>query len=135
MPTLWNGPLGSARTRQIGLTMSQSPDPKVSATVEQMTADLRIASTESPGVPRELAEAAVRAGLQHTTGTIGFAGQYASGDYTVLFLLDSGGGYSSLWPQWAFALAKDAMLGNKKVWVGSYGDPVGTNLHFVMVLA
>ena len=40
-----------------------------------------------------------------------------------------------MWPQWAFSLAKDALLANKRVWVGSNGDPFGSNLVFVLILA
>jgi hypothetical protein len=115
--------------------MSQSPDPKVSPATEQMKADIRITSTEGQGVPREIAEAADNAGAQHTIGHISWAGQYASGEYTVAFNPDSGGGYSSMWPLWAFALAKDALLGDKKVSVSWYNStPVGSNLHNVIIL-
>lgn len=115
--------------------MSSSPEPNVSAAIEEMTADLRTTSTEVLGVPREIAEAAVRAGFQSASGTIAFAGQYAAGNYAVQFNVQNGGGYSSSWPQWAFALAKDALLGNKRVWVASNGDPFGSNLVFVLILA
>jgi hypothetical protein len=74
-----------------------------------MTADLRTTSTDVLGVPDDIAEAAVRAGLQSVTGTIAFAGQNTSGTYSVQFNAQNGSGYSSSWPQWAaFALAKDA---------------------------
>jgi hypothetical protein len=86
-------------------------------------------------VPRDIAEAAARAGFQTATGTIAFAGQYATGSYAVQFNAQNAGGYSSSWPQWAYELAKDALLGNKRVWVASNGDPFGSNLVFVLILA
>jgi hypothetical protein len=115
--------------------MSPSPESNPSAAIEQMTADLRTTSTDVLGVPHDIAEAAVRGGLQSVTGTISFAGQYTSGTYSVQFNAQNGSGYSSSWPQWAFALAKDALLGNKRVWVGSNGDPFGSNLVFVLIFA
>ena len=47
---------------------------------QQLIADLKIPSGEVSGVPQQLAEAVAQAGLDATTGTIAFAGQYASGD-------------------------------------------------------
>jgi hypothetical protein len=113
--------------------MSSSPDPNMSAAIEQMTSDIKTTSGDLLGVPPELADAVARAGFQSSIGTIAFAGQYAAGNYNVQFNAQNGSGYSSSWPQWAFALAKDALLANKKVWVGSNGDPFGSNLVFVLI--
>jgi hypothetical protein len=44
-------------------------------------------------------------------------------------------GYSSAWPQWAFELAKDALLAGKDVWVIANGDPFGSNLLDVLILS
>jgi hypothetical protein len=43
-------------------------------------------------------------------------------------------GYSSEWPQWAFELAKAALLTGKQVWVLANGDPFGSNLVTVLIL-
>ena len=85
-------------------------------------------------LPKQLADSVAQAGFQASIGTIAFAGQYASGGFAVQFN-DQNGGFSSSWPQWAFELAKAALLGNKRVWVASNGDPFGTNLVFVMIMA
>ncbi|MCU1575060.1 MAG: hypothetical protein JWO93_3142 [Micrococcaceae bacterium] len=114
--------------------MDSSPDAKTSAAISQMTADLRTTGAELPGVSPEIADAAAAAGFQSATGTIAFAGQYSSGAFAVQFNVLNGGGFSSTWPQWAFELAKDALLGNKRVWVASNGDPFGSNLVFVLIL-
>ena len=66
-------------------------------------------------------------------GTIAFAGQNANGSFSVQYNVQNGGGFSA-WPQWAFSLAKDALLANKRVWVGSNGEPFGSNLVFVLIL-
>lgn len=115
--------------------MSSSPDPKVSAAIKQMTADLQTEGTDVVGVPREIAEAAADAGLQISVGTIAMAGQLSTGDYSVWINKENGQGYTSTWPRWAFELAKDALLGNKRVWVSSNGDPLGSNLVSVLILA
>jgi len=106
----------------------------VTERIEQAAAELKIRSTELLGVPQQLADVVAQAGLQSSTGTIAFAGQYASGNFAVQYN-DQNGGFSSAWPQWAFELAKAALLGNKRVWVASNGDPFGFNLVFVMILA
>jgi hypothetical protein len=99
---------------------------------EEATRQLRVSAGDLSLVPSELIEAAAAAGFQATVGTIAFAGQYASGSYNVQYN-NSDGGFSSEWPQWAFELAKDALLGGKRVWVASNGDPFGFNLVFVLI--
>jgi hypothetical protein len=112
--------------------MSQATTADVSAVIAQAAADRKVSSAESLGVPREIADLVAAAGFQATTGTIAFAGQYATGTYAVQYN-DQNGGFSSEWPQWAFELAKDALLGNRRVWVASNGEPFGANLVFVMI--
>jgi hypothetical protein len=104
------------------------------ARIEQAAAEIKTPSSELVNLPRQLGDSLAQAGFQATTGTIAFAGQYASGSYSVQYN-DQNGGFSSSWPQWAFELAKAALLGNKRVWVASNGDPFGFNLVFVMILA
>lgn len=76
---------------------------------EQLVADLKIPSGDFTGVPQQLADAIAQAGLEASTGTIAFARKHSSGDYQVEFN-DQNGGFSSRWPQWAFELAKAALL-------------------------
>jgi hypothetical protein len=76
---------------------------------EQLVADLKIPSGDITGVPQQLADATARAGLEASTGTIAFARKHSSGDYPVEFT-GQNGGFSSRWPQWAFELAKAALL-------------------------
>ena len=104
------------------------------ARIEQAAAEIKIAGAELADLPKQLTNIVAQAGFQATTGTIAFAGQYATGSYAVQYN-DQNGGFSSTWPQWAFELAKAALLGSKKVWVASNGDPFGTNLVFVLILA
>jgi hypothetical protein len=101
--------------------------------LREATAEMRIPADQAFGVAPQLAELVAQAGFQATTGTIAFAGRYASGDFAVQYN-DQNGGFSSAWPAWAFELAKDALLGGKRVWVASNGDPFGSNLVFVMIL-
>jgi len=115
------------------MTMQDAPD--VSALIDGLTADRQVASTDVFGVPQEIASAVEAAGFQSFIGTIAFAGQNSNGSFSVQFNVQNGGGFSSAWPQWAFSLAKDSLLANKRVWVGSNGDPFGSNLVFVLILA
>lgn len=77
---------------------------------------------------RELEKAALNAGLNSVVGTVAFAGSTNTGSKNVQFNVDGGGGYSSNWPEWAYSIAKDALLNRKKLWVLSNGDPFGSNL-------
>lgn len=104
----------------------------VAAVIEQATADRKVSSNELLGVPREIVDAVEQAGFKATTGTIAFAGQHSTGSFAVQYN-NQQGGFSSAWPEWAFKLAKDALLGNRRVWVASNGDPFGSNLLFVMI--
>ena len=104
------------------------------ARIEQAAAEIKIAGAELADLPKQLTNIVAQAGFQATIGTIAFAGQYATGSYAVQYN-DQNGGFSSTWPQWAFELAKAALLGSKKVWVASNGDPFGTNLVFVLIMA
>ena len=112
--------------------MTQDVASGLAAVIEQAATARKVSSAELLGVPREIADAVTQAGFQATTGTIAFAGRYATGEFAVQYN-DQNGGYSSVWPQWAFELAKDALLGGKRVWVASNGDPFGPNLIFVMI--
>ncbi len=114
--------------------MTVQAQPEVSAVIDGLTADRQVSSTDVFGVPQEIATAVQAAGLQSLTGTIAFAGQNSNGSFSVQFNVQNGGGFSSAWPQWAFSLAKDALLADKRVWVGSNGDPFGSNLVFVLIL-
>ena len=82
-----------------------------------------------------LTRAAEAAGLVSDVGTIAFAGQYATGSYSVQFNRSDGHGFSSSWPAWAYEIARHALATNKRVWVASNGDPFGQNLVFVMLYA
>ena len=104
------------------------------STIKQLIADVKTPSGELLGVPQQLADAVAQAGFTATIGTIAFAGQYASGEYAVQYN-NQNGGFSSVWPQWAFELEKAALLANKRVWVASNGDPFGSNLVFVLILS
>jgi len=105
----------------------------LTARIEQIAAELKIPNDALGGVSQQLSDAVALAGFQASTGTIAFAGQYGTGTLAVQYN-DQNGGFSSSWPQWAFELAKAALLANKRVWVASNGDPFGPNLVFVMIL-
>lgn len=73
-------------------------------------------------------------GFMSFIGTAAFVGLYASGQYAVQFNTGNTG-YSSIWPEWAADIAKGALENNNQLWVGSNGDPFGSNLVFVLELA
>jgi hypothetical protein len=115
----------SAWTAALGWRRLTMADQKTRINVEErirgVAAEMRIPGDHLLGVPQELAEAVTAAGLQASTGTVAFAGQYASGGFAVQYN-DQNGGFSSVWPQWAFDLAKAALLGGRRVWVASNGE-------------
>jgi hypothetical protein len=80
--------------------------------------------------------AAQALGLSSAIGTAAFVGRMASGEYAVQFNNPANNtGYSSFWPVWAYEVAKSALENGKRLWVGSNGDPFGSNLVFVHELA
>jgi hypothetical protein len=88
---------------------------------------------ESQGVQQHPMTAAAQVlGLSAAIGRAAFVGRHASGDYAVQFNNEANNtGYSSIWPLWAYEVAKSALENGKKLWVGSNGDPFGSNLVFV----
>jgi hypothetical protein len=80
-----------------------------------------------------LTAAADAEALSSNIGRIVLAGSSPSGGKWVQFNIDGGGGFASSWPQWAFDIAKDALLNNVKVWVIANGDPFGQNLTQVLL--
>jgi hypothetical protein len=77
---------------------------------------------------RQLSELANEVGVSSFIGRVALAGQNSDGTFRVQFNVDGDGGFVSLWPQWAFELAKAALLSDKRIWVISKGDPMGDNL-------
>jgi hypothetical protein len=84
--------------------------------LENASANLSSTSVTEPGL-MQLSE------LADQVGASSFIGR------------DGNGGFASSWPGWAFELAKSALLSNKRVWVISNGDPFGSNLLQVLLLA
>jgi len=90
----------------------------------------------SAGLDRHpLAQAADAAGLTLRIGRIVLAGSYSTGTRWVQFNVDGDGGYASSWPEWAYDIAEKALIENIKVLVLSNGDPFGSNLSTVLLLA
>ncbi len=89
-----------------------------------------------PQLPQHLLDVAAQVGAQAFVGTIALAGQDSSGNYEVQFNdTNANIGYASEWPQWAFELAKTALLASKQVLLLAGGDPFGFNLASVAILA
>ncbi len=61
------------------------------ARIQQAAAAVKIANTELVSVPKQLTDIVAQAGYQSSTGTIAFAGQYASGGYAVQYNSPTGG--------------------------------------------
>jgi hypothetical protein len=72
--------------------------------------------------------------LTSYVGTIDYVAMDANG-LTYVQLSDPPDAYGSVWPQWAYDLAKAALLSGRSVLVLSNGLPFGTNLAFVYILS
>jgi hypothetical protein len=118
-----------------------SDDVQTAPSERSMTLDLitaQLTRHELSGLPlqRQLGELAAAGGIGLFFGTIAFAGRTYNGDYNVQFNDENSNvGYSSVWPEWAFAMARDALMGGKKVLVLAIGDPYGNNLVQILVFA
>lgn len=102
--------------------------------LENATANLSSTTVTEPGL-MQLSEIADQIGASFQIGRIALAGQRSNGSFWVQFNIDGNGGFASSWPEWAFELAKSALLSNKRVWVISNGDPFGSNISMVVLLA
>src|SRR5689334_7699487 len=99
-----------------------------SATTALIVTDLHCGIREHP-----LSQAAAPNGVNSVIGRITLAGRTASGSTWVQFNADGGSGYASAWPEWAYGVARDALLTTRRVWVLSDGDPFGANLVEVLL--
>lgn len=107
---------------------------KVTAQLETALEEVKI--EEGVGLrDHPLTRAAADLATTSLIGRIVLAGRTSSGNTWVQFNADGGSGYASTWPEWAFDLAKDALLYGKKVWVISDGSPFGSNLSQVLLYA
>jgi hypothetical protein len=102
--------------------------------LEDASANLSSTSVTEPGL-KQLSKLANQLGISDYTGRIVYAGRSRSGVASVQFNTEKGRGYPSDWPAWAYELAKAALLRNKRVWVFAKGDPIGSNLIRVLLLA
>ena len=91
--------------QKTGSSMSAQTTVDQTSRFQQLLAELKIPSGDLSGVPQQLADAVAEAG----TGTIAAAGQHLGDDYSLEFN-NQNGGSSSIWPRWAFELAKAALL-------------------------
>ena len=83
---------------------------------------------------QQLANTFTNLAVDSYIGTVAFAGENSAGIFQVQFNTGNTG-YSSSWPQWAFELAKSALLSGKQLWVIANGSPFGSNLMTVLILA
>ena len=94
----------------------------------------------------ELAAGAAALGTEWAFGRIQYAGQFGPtaptqftpGDFAVTFAIDQGsadtGVHASRWPEWAYKIAKAALVADKRVLVvytAGQGGPFGQNLEYV----
>ena len=124
------------RKREKGAQVDQVGNDEIDETtqaLEKAIANLSSTSVTEPGL-MQLPELAAQVGAHFQIGRILLAGQVRNGTFWVQFNIDEGGGFASIWPRWAFELAKAALLSNKMVGVFSKGDPVGWKLLQVILL-
>ena len=108
----------------------------LAAKFQQATAELTIPDVSRARLREQLAGAAGPLGISVYVGTIANVGQNSVGGNQVQFDDPATNtGYVSEWPQWAFGLAQAALLAGKDVLLVANGDPFGSNLLDVLILA
>ena len=108
----------------------------LAAKFQQGTAELTIPGVSRARLREQLANAAGPLGISVYVGTIANVGQNSGGGNQVQFDDPSTNtGYASAWPQWAFGLAKSALLAGKEVLLVTNGVPFGSNLINVLILS
>jgi hypothetical protein len=109
-------------------------DDALGALAAQLSAGVVIPNARRTQLVESLLQIAP-ADVQNFFGTIDAAQVYATGQTSVTFQ-DSAttSSYGSIWPQWAFDLAKAPLLSGKRVWIMSNGQPFGNNLSSVAII-
>jgi hypothetical protein len=106
---------------------------KNQAVLTEKLANLSFSGNTVKNQIRQFVEAVEALGHQAHIGWILHAGAVSDGTFQVQFNI-TGNGYSSRWPEWAYAPARDALLHGKKLLVISDGVPFGMNLLQVLIL-
>jgi hypothetical protein len=104
---------------------------------KQVTAKFdRVRVTDFGGAAKyqAIANAINTLSVESYIGSVAFIGRNSSGGYEVQFNTGNTG-YSSSWPEWAFEMAKTSLITGKELWVIANGDPFGSDLLTVIVLA
>ncbi len=118
--------------------MAHADQSKVTEIAKELNARLQT-GWSSPLPPTEefkhLEHIALATGSKVYVGKISLAGQNSVESYYVQFNVEGGSSYSSVWPGWAFELAKLALLYGKRLLILANGDPFGSNLVQVLILA
>jgi hypothetical protein len=81
--------------------------------------------------PHPLVAATESQGLKWAFGTIPYAGRWATGEPAVTFDSPDTGSHASNWPEWAYEIAKEALLTGRRVFLTYEDQPFGNNLVFV----
>jgi hypothetical protein len=120
-----------------GLNMADDRKASIADLQKQVTAKFdRVRVTDFGGNPKyqTIANAINALSVDSYIGSVAFIGRDSSGGYSVQFNTGNTG-YSSAWPEWAFEMAKTSLITGKETWVIANGDPFGSDLLNVMVLA
>jgi hypothetical protein len=120
-----------------GLNMADDRKASIADLQKQVTAKFdRVRVTDFGGNPKyqTIANAINTLSVDSYVGSVAFIGRDSSGGYSVQFNTGNTG-YSSAWPEWAFEMAKTSLITGKELWVIANGDPFGSDLLNVMVLA
>jgi hypothetical protein len=129
-------PSSDERSKRDAVMAGESELADLTARFEQAAAQLTAQEVAGQGIAQQLLDIAAQLGVQPFFGTITIMGRMSSGKSAVTFLDSSSNlSWGSEWPQWAYELARDALLGGKRVLVVSNGDPSGPNLIAVLLLA
>jgi hypothetical protein len=68
------------------------------------------------------------------TGSVEYVGRDPTGQHLPVYVKLTSGGYSSDWPEWAYAIAENALHFNKRVMVTYNNKPHGPDLLQVFCL-
>jgi hypothetical protein len=107
---------------------------KVAELIESELNEVRIPDVGIGMRDHPLVRVAAAQGVTFNAGRIVLAGRTSSGTW-VQFNADTNTGWASAWPEWAFEIAKDALINDKKVWVIANDEPFGSNLTNVILSA
>ena len=105
----------------------------ISARAQDLFSELdKLTNAGEPWSEQNVRGAAGKLALDFYAGSIGWVGDNGA-NFSAQFAYAGEPGLSGAWPEWAYKIARDALLHKRKIWVIASGPPVDMNIVWAVV--